>query len=102
MSRETAIRSADELKPNSISVEEKDRWLSSLEKAIKIECHGEDVTLVIPEYLELEYVLMRIALEHGELESYNKYAKLFNNDLHKWMSEVLHQFSPDPKEDEQQ
>ena len=49
MGREAAIRSADELKPNSISVEEKDRWLSSLEKAIKIECHGEDVTLVIPD-----------------------------------------------------
>lgn len=102
MSRESAIRSADELKPNSISLEEKDRWLSSLESAIKIENHGEDVTLVIPEYLEIEYVLMRIALEHGELEGYNKYAKLFNIDLHKWMSEVLYQFSPDPKEDEQQ
>ena len=74
--RDLAIKKADAVLPNSISIELKERWLNTLEQQIATTL-GEPVELLTIE-LASNYLLMRISLEQGDLPTYNSYAGIFN------------------------
>ena len=94
-----AILQADRLRPNEIPAAEKLRWLSALDGQLHLELlsafteapapfsgyDGEtelqSTQLLVPwPYDELypRYLVMRLDLEHGELDRYNNDAALFN------------------------
>jgi hypothetical protein len=103
-----AIAQADLLRPNELDPAVKLRWLSTLDGQIHAELlsahadppgpfSGYDETtelqstrlLVDKPYDELypRYLLMRIDLEHGELDRYNNDAAVFNR---LWQSTAAH------------
>ena len=94
-----AIQRADLLRPNQLDPAVKLRWLSTLDGQVHRELlrafpetpepftgYGEDTELrqtglLIPypyDELYLHYLLMRLDLEHGELDRYNADAAAFN------------------------
>ena len=94
-----AITRADQLRPNDLSPAVKLRWLSTLDGQIHAELlqppaaggepfRGYDgdtelqsTALLVPfpyDELYLFYLLMRLDLEHGELDRYNSDAAQFN------------------------
>lgn len=83
-----AIKTADQQKPNNIDEEIKKRWLCTLEGMIRRELSIDGTisqeTLnelcVKPPYDALypAYLVMRIDLENGELDNYNRDAGTFN------------------------
>lgn len=99
MTIQAAIDQADQLRPNTLDINMKLRWLSNLDGQIcsellaafeggQADFPGYDsetsktgTHLVIPfPYDELypRFLAMRIDLEHGELERYNNDAAIFN------------------------
>ena len=94
-----AITRADQIRPNELEPAVKLRWLSTLDGQIYTEllaAHADgperfggydgetelqSTELLVPgpyDELYLRYLLMRIDLEHGELERYNNEAAGFN------------------------
>ena len=108
MTIQAAIDQADELRPNTLDINMKLRWLSNLDGQICAELLATHegwqgnfsgytaqtsktgTHLVIPfPYDELypRFLAMRIDLEHGELERYNNDAAIFNR---LWQATAAH------------
>lgn len=76
MNLDEAIRRADGRYPNEISRETKLGWLTKLQEAVDRE-RGSIVPLTAD--VAEAYLVMRYALEDGNLSRYNAWAKIFNN-----------------------
>ena len=100
-----ALIQADLLRPNELDPSLKLRWLSTLDGQIYTELlqphgdgpetfsgYGEDTELqstqlLVPwpyDELYLRYLVMRLDLEHGELDRYNNSAAAFNRLWQSW------------------
>lgn len=75
MNIEEAISRADQRFPNTISREKKIEWLKKLQEATDKE-RGSIVPLTAD--VAEAYLVMRYALEDGNLSRYNTWAKIFN------------------------
>lgn len=80
-----AIEQADKEKPNTIDTATKERWISTLEgqirRGLKIDHDAEASVLSVREphdVMYIKYLIMRICLENGELDNYNKAAAVFH------------------------
>ena len=80
-----AIEQADKEKPNAIDKATKERWISALEGQIRRELQIDSIVetsvLSVKEPFNImypKYLIMRICLENGELDNYNRAATIFN------------------------
>ncbi len=110
-----AITRADQIRPNELEPAVKLRWLSTLDGQIHGELlnshepepgpfsgYGEDTELISTELLVpwpydelyVRYLLMRIDLEHGELDRYNNEAASFNRLWQSWAGQYCRTHLP--------
>lgn len=78
-----AIEQADKEKPNTLDKATKECWISHLEGLIQQELQIISIGSVLSvrePYAAMypKYLIMRICLENGELDNYNKAAAVFN------------------------
>ena len=85
MTVDEVIKEADRIKPNTIDEETKKQWVYALENQIRTllfetVCSEYDYLAITFPYdtLYSTYVVMRIGLENGNIELYNKNAITFN------------------------